>query len=83
MEEPRNSPGRASGTQAESANSTRADLRQGGGSREECAAADLSLNEEEAFQTMQPENWQRRKSMQKIAGVILLAEDRRRTRATI
>jgi uroporphyrinogen-III synthase len=43
---------------------------------------DLSLNEEEAYQTMQRESRQRRKSMREIADAILLAEDLRRTRST-
>ena len=43
---------------------------------------DLSVNEEEAYQTMQRESRQRRKSMREIADAILLAEDLRRTRST-
>jgi uroporphyrinogen-III synthase len=43
---------------------------------------DLSLDEEEAYQTMQRESRQRRKSMREIADAILLAEDLRRTRST-
>jgi uroporphyrinogen-III synthase len=39
---------------------------------------DLSLNEEEAYQMMQKESRQRRKSMREIAEAILLAEDLRR-----
>jgi uroporphyrinogen-III synthase len=41
---------------------------------------DLSLNEEDAYQMMQKESRQRRKSMREIADAILLAEDLRRTR---
>jgi uroporphyrinogen-III synthase len=44
---------------------------------------DLSLNEEEACQTMQRENRQRRKPMREIEDAIPLAEDLRRTRSTI
>jgi uroporphyrinogen-III synthase len=40
---------------------------------------DLSLNEEEAYQMMQRESRQRRKSMREIAEAILLAEDFRRS----
>lgn len=40
---------------------------------------DLSLNEEEAYQRMQRESRQRRKSMREIAEAILLAEDFRRS----
>lgn len=43
---------------------------------------DLSLNEEEAYQMMQRESRQRRKSMREIAEAILLAEDFRRDRPT-
>jgi uroporphyrinogen-III synthase len=43
---------------------------------------DLSINEEEAYQTMQRESRQRRKSMREIADAILLAEDLRRVRST-
>jgi uroporphyrinogen-III synthase len=43
---------------------------------------DLSLNEEDAYQMMQKESRQRRKSMREIADAILLAEDLRRTRST-
>ncbi len=39
---------------------------------------DLSLNEEDAYQMMQKESRQRRKSMREIADAILLAEDLRR-----
>jgi uroporphyrinogen-III synthase len=42
---------------------------------------DLSLNEEDAYQMMQKESRQRRKSMREIADAILLAEDLRRTRS--
>jgi uroporphyrinogen-III synthase len=42
---------------------------------------DLSLNEEEAYQMMQKESRQRRKSMREIAEAILLAEDFRRGRS--
>ncbi len=41
---------------------------------------DLSLNEEDAYQMMQKESRQRRKSMREIAEAILLAEDLRRGR---
>jgi len=44
---------------------------------------DLSLSEEEAYQTMQRESRQRRKSMREIADAILLAEDLKRARSTI
>lgn len=40
---------------------------------------DLSLSEEEAYQRMQRESRQRRKSMKEIAEAILLSEDLRRT----
>lgn len=43
---------------------------------------DLSLTEEEAYQKMQRESRQRRKSMREIADAILLAEDLRRTQTT-
>jgi uroporphyrinogen-III synthase len=43
---------------------------------------DLSVNEEEAYQMMQRESRQRRKSMREIADAILLAEDLRRVRST-
>jgi uroporphyrinogen-III synthase len=43
---------------------------------------DLSLSEEEAYQTMQRESRQRRKSMREIADAILLAEDLKRARST-
>jgi uroporphyrinogen-III synthase len=43
---------------------------------------DLSLSEEEAYQMMQRESRQRRKSMREIADAILLAEDLRRVRST-
>jgi uroporphyrinogen-III synthase len=43
---------------------------------------DLSLNEEDAYQMMQKESRQRRKSMREIADAILLAEDLKRTRST-
>jgi len=42
---------------------------------------DLSLSEEDAYQMMQKESRQRRKSMREIADAILLAEDLRRTRS--
>ena len=42
---------------------------------------DLSLNEEDAYQMMQKESRQRRKSMREIADAILLAEDLKRTRS--
>jgi uroporphyrinogen-III synthase len=42
---------------------------------------DLSLNEEDAYQMMQKESRQRRKSMREIAEAILLAEDLRRGRS--
>ncbi|MEO6801982.1 MAG: uroporphyrinogen-III synthase [Granulicella sp.] len=42
---------------------------------------DLSLNEEEAYQMMQKQSRQRRKSMREIADAILLAEDLRRVRS--
>jgi len=42
---------------------------------------DLSLNEEDAYQMMQKESRQRRKSMREIAEAILLAEDFRRSRS--
>jgi uroporphyrinogen-III synthase len=42
---------------------------------------DLSLSEEEAYQMMQRESRQRRKSMREIADAILLAEDLRRVRS--
>jgi uroporphyrinogen-III synthase len=42
---------------------------------------DLSLNEEDAYQMMQKESRQRRKSMREIAEAILLAEDLRRSRS--
>lgn len=42
---------------------------------------DLSLNEAEAYQMMQKESRQRRKSMREIADAILLAEDLRRARS--
>jgi uroporphyrinogen-III synthase len=42
---------------------------------------DLSLNEEDAYQMMQKESRQRRKSMREIADAILLAEDLRRTQS--
>jgi len=42
---------------------------------------DLSLSEEEAYQRMQRESRQRRKSMREIADAILLAEDMRRTQS--
>ena len=42
---------------------------------------DLSLSEEHAYQMMQKESRQRRKSMREIADAILLAEDLRRTRS--
>jgi uroporphyrinogen-III synthase len=38
------------------------------------------LNEEDAYQVMQKESRQRRKSMREIAEAILLAEDLRRVR---
>jgi uroporphyrinogen-III synthase len=44
---------------------------------------DLSLNEEDAYQMMQKESRQRRKSMREIAEAILLAEDLRRGRSAI
>ena len=44
---------------------------------------DLSLNEEDAYQMMQKESRQRRKSMREIADAILLAEDLRRGRSAI
>jgi uroporphyrinogen-III synthase len=44
---------------------------------------DLSLNEEDAYQMMQKESRQRRKSMREIAEAILLAEDFKKARATI
>jgi uroporphyrinogen-III synthase len=43
---------------------------------------DLSVGEEEAYQMMQRESRQRRKSMREIADAILLAEDLRRVRST-
>jgi uroporphyrinogen-III synthase len=43
---------------------------------------DLSLNEEDAYQMMQRESRQRRKSMREIAEAILLAEDLKRVRTT-
>jgi uroporphyrinogen-III synthase len=43
---------------------------------------DLSLTEEEAYQKMQRESRQRRKSMREIADAILLADDLRRARST-
>ena len=43
---------------------------------------DLALTEEEAYQRMQKESRQRRKSMREIADAILLAEDLRRTQST-
>lgn len=42
---------------------------------------DLSLSEEDAYQMMQKESRQRRKSMREIADAILLAEDLRRARS--
>ncbi len=42
---------------------------------------DLSLSEEEAYQRMQRESRQRRKSMREIAEAILLADDLRRTQS--
>jgi uroporphyrinogen-III synthase len=42
---------------------------------------DLSLSEEDAYQMMQRESRQRRRSMREIAEAILLAEDLRRSRA--
>lgn len=42
---------------------------------------DLSLNEEDAYQMMQKESRQRRKSMREIADAILLSEDLRRSRS--
>ena len=42
---------------------------------------DLSLNEEGAYQMMQKESRQRRKSMREIADAILLSEDLRRSRS--
>jgi uroporphyrinogen-III synthase len=42
---------------------------------------DLLLNEEDAYQMMQKESRQRRKSMREIAEAILLAEDFRRSRS--
>jgi uroporphyrinogen-III synthase len=42
---------------------------------------DLSLNEEDAYQMMQKESRQRRKSMREIADAILLADDLRRTQS--
>jgi uroporphyrinogen-III synthase len=44
---------------------------------------DLSLNEEDAYQMMQKESRQRRKSMREIADAILLGEDLRRGRSAI
>ena len=44
---------------------------------------DLSLTEEDAYQMMQKESRQRRKSMREIADAILLAEDLKRTRSAI
>lgn len=43
---------------------------------------DLSLSEEEAYQRMQRESRQRRKSMREIAEAILLADDLRRTQSS-
>jgi uroporphyrinogen-III synthase len=43
---------------------------------------DLSISEEDAYQMMQRESRQRRKSMRDIADAILLSEDLRRTRST-
>jgi uroporphyrinogen-III synthase len=43
---------------------------------------DLSISEEDAYQMMQRESRQRRKSMRDIADAILLAEDLRRARTT-
>ena len=43
---------------------------------------DLSINEEDAYQMMQRESRQRRKSMRDIADAILLSEDLRRNRST-
>jgi uroporphyrinogen-III synthase len=43
---------------------------------------DLSLTEEEAYQKMQRESRQRRKSMREIADAILLADDLRRAQST-
>jgi uroporphyrinogen-III synthase len=43
---------------------------------------DLSLNGDQAYQMMQRESRQRRKSMREIADAILLAEDLRRGRST-
>ena len=42
---------------------------------------DLSLSEEDAYQMMQKESRQRRKSMREIADAVLLADDLRRTRS--
>jgi uroporphyrinogen-III synthase len=42
---------------------------------------DLSLNEEDAYQMMQKESRQRRKSMREIADAILFADDLRRTQS--
>jgi uroporphyrinogen-III synthase len=44
---------------------------------------DLSLNEEDAYQMMQKESRQRRKSMREIADAILLAEDFKKVRPTV
>jgi uroporphyrinogen-III synthase len=44
---------------------------------------DLALSEEDAYQRMQRESRQRRKSMREIAEAILLAEDLKRVRPTV
>jgi uroporphyrinogen-III synthase len=43
---------------------------------------DLAVNEEEAYQMMQRESRQRRKSMREIADAILLADELKRVRST-
>jgi uroporphyrinogen-III synthase len=59
---------------------TRLETRKARGPGKERSAARSMLNEEDAYQVMQKESRQRRKSMREIAEAILLAEDLRRVR---